>query len=75
MPGSSSAVTPRRGPTRSIAGGSASPRPGSSEIAAPMRAITSTKANAHAGSVGEQRGIVAGHEPPMATIRSNSVWV
>ncbi len=37
-------------PARTMAGGSASPRPGSNMIAAPVRARTSTKAKAQPGN-------------------------
>ena len=75
MPGSSSAVTPSARPTRTIAGGSASPSPGNSIIAAPTRAITSTKRECPAGQRREQGGGFVAHEPPIATSRSNRMRV
>ena len=81
--GSSSTVIARVSPARTMAGGSASPKPGSSMTAMPVRDSTRAKANAQPGnaassaasSTAHSPGDEGGHWPPTVIRRSISTWV
>ena len=79
--GSSSTVIASVSPARTVGGGSASPKPGSSMIAMPVRDSTRAKANAQPGSAANSAASSTahpprgGHWPPTVIRRSISTWV